>query len=275
MPETFDPNNGEDEVILGQQLTNPSTLSNMQNAANLFWGGTAPTLQANYLYVRFLPRSSEQIEMLEDDQDLELQDFPMDYEVLQEGDYYQAPNVGTEDIGWLYSAVPKNYTPPTGIQYEIIAPLFITENTYLEDLAESIANGAVYTTLLDVNNFVTISRVDVQPNIVLKPFLRPDPCWIEADETCGGGGNGGIPPPAPLPPGIYVEEQTACSNDPRILPLRQVRVVAKRWFKIWKGYTDNNGRFTVTKRFKNKVKVIVKTKNANAKICKVRGARLW
>ena len=81
----------------------------------------------------------------------------------------------------------------------------------------------------------------------------------------------------PLPPGIYVEDQRACgaTNTNTIVPVRQVRVVCKRWFKIWRGYTNDLGRFTVTKTFRNNVKVIVKIKNSLAKVSKVRGIRLW
>jgi hypothetical protein len=275
-PNTLDLNNGEDAIILGNQLTNPYTVANMQNAATIIYGGTAPILLPTHKYVRFKPTNGDQFDELEDNQDLELQDYPMDYDLLQDGDYYQDPNLGTEDIGWLYATVPINYTPPVGIQYEVLATLHLTENALLEDMAESLASGLIYTYFRNSNGTVTITRNDNGSSVTMRP---PNPCELlpsDHPDYCGGfGGGGGGGGGTTLPPGIYVQEQTLCGQPTRDLPLRQARVVAKRWFKVWRGYTDDNGRFTVTKRFKNKVKVIVKTKNDEAKVCKVRGIRLW
>jgi hypothetical protein len=276
-----DPNNGDEPIILGQQLPNPYTVANMQAAVNILYGGNYPIV-ASHLYVRFKPSSSEQLMTLDETEDLELQDYPMDYELIQDGDYYQDPTLGTEDFHWLYTVVPVGYNFPNGIQYEIIEQLYLPENNeILEDLAESMLAGAQYSSARISNlPIVKIDREDIQIesfNYSLEQcpcFDLNNPCPVWPD--CGlGGGGGGNPSPTPLPSGIYVEEQTVCNQPTRILPLRQVNVVAKRWFKFWRGYTDDNGKFTVTKNFRNKVKVIVKTKNNNARVSKVRGIRLW
>ncbi len=271
----FDPNNGAVGMVLGAQLVNPYTVQNMQNALNILSGTNSQTLVANFLYVRFKPSTLDDLKTLEENDSLELQDYPMDYEVVQDGDYYQDPTQGTEDIGWLYSVVPVGYTAPIGIQYEIITPLFLTENALLEDLAESLAGGGVYESRIVTSGKIEITRIDIKPNVSM---TLERPCYIDPDTgiACGdGGGGGGVPPTPPLPPGIYVEEQRACGVATTVVPLRQARMVCKRWFKIWRGYTDDNGRFAVTKRFKNNVKIIVKTKNNHARIAKLRGARLW
>jgi hypothetical protein len=271
------PNNGDEPIILGQQLPNPYTVANMQAAVYILYGGNYP-ITASHLYVRFKPSSSEQLVTLDETEDLELQDYPIDYELIQDGDYYQDPTLGTEDFHWLYTVVPANYNFPQGIQHEVLEQLYLPENNeILEDLAESIVQGAQYqSTLTNAGkNTVKIARLDVQVNDFI---FDPDPCFCPPtivclpDPNCDGGGN---PPTPTLPSGIYVEEQTVCNQDTRILPLRQVNIVAKRWFKFWRGFTDDNGKFTVTKNFRNKVKVIVKTKNGNARVSKVRGIRLW
>ena len=256
-------------------LQNPYTLSNMQQAVNILNGTNAQTLVANFLYVKFKPNSPEQIEILEDNEALELQDYPMDYAVLQDGDYYQDPNQDPEEINWLYTVVPVGYTAPAGIQYEIITPLFLTDNQLLENMAESITAGLLYASRTMEDGSVEIKRTDVSPELVFDRL--PNPCEFDPEYPCGGGGGGGGSGPTipPLPPGIYVEEQRACNIATTIVPLRQARMVCKRWFKIWRGYTDDNGRFTVTRNFKSNVKIIVKTKNNNAKVAKVRGLRLW
>ena len=269
-------NNGDVEMLLSNQLPNPYTIANMQNAYNILYG-QGYTITANYLYVRFKPANEDQLGILMDDEDLELQDHPMDYAVTQDGDYYQDPTLGTEDISWLYTIVPTGYTPPSGIQYEIICPIYVPDNNItLEGMAESMVDStysaaATYAATIE-NGVRVVRRTDIEG---IDP-LYPPPCYYPDDCGGGGGGGGGNPPPAP-PPGIYVEDQRACTtpNTKTIVPVRQVRVVCKRWFKIWRGYTNDLGRFTVTKTFRNNVKVNVKTKNNLAKISKVRGVRLW
>ena len=90
----------------------------------------------------------------------------------------------------------------------------------------------------------------------------------------------GYPPPAAdasVPGGnIFVFD----TNLPGIgngseFSVRKVRVVARRWFKEERTFTDVNGHFVFTKHFKNKVRIIEKFKNADAYIYGVRGIKLW
>lgn len=280
----LDPHNGDQPIILGNQLPNPYSLANMQQAINILYGINIP-VTATHLYVRFKPSTVEQLITLDETENLELQDYPMDYELVQDGDYYQDPNLGTEDFHWLYTVVEVGYNFPQGIQMEIIEQLFLPENNeILEDLAESITLGASYTssvtesTIPTEHDLVTLTRLDVQ----VDDFeFQPDPCYCDPTTLCtinpmceeGGAGGGGAG--SGSNDGIYVEEQTTCNNPSTILPLRQVNVVAKRWFKVWRGYTNNLGKFTIGKQFQNKVKIIIKTQNNFARVSKVRGLRLW
>lgn len=289
-PTNSDLHNGDEPIILGQQLPNPYSIANMQMAINILYGGSYP-ITATHLYVRFKPASTEQLLTLEETEDLELQDYPIDYELLQDGDYYQDPTLGTEDFHWLYTVVPVNYQFPNGIQKEIIEQLYLPiDNEILEDMAESMVLGATYVSQVstetqgDALPEIEITRTDLSQNIEFN--FTPDPCSCNSgggmviDPQCDGGeyyacGGGGGGNSTNSNRGIFVEEQTVCSQPSTTVPLRQVRVIAKRWFKFWRGYTNDNGQFTVTKNFKNKVKVIVKTKNDFARVSKVRGLRLW
>jgi hypothetical protein len=277
---SLDLNNGEDELILGEQLSNPYLVSTMQVAYNILYS-TPATLSANFKYVKFRPANTDQLTDLEDVHDIELQDYPMDYEVLQDGDYYQDPTLGTEDIPWLYAVVPIDFVPPAGINYQVINNLYIPGNDLdLEAIAESLIVGASYEVEL-VRGVPYIFRTDVAG---IEPVLqRPVPCPEEPSDLppCGtGGGSGGYNPPQvdpQIPRGqINVFNQIGCNAAANgNVAVKQARIVCKRWFKIWRGYTDNQGNFVCSKRFKNKVKVIVKTKNSFAKISKVRGLRFW
>jgi hypothetical protein len=281
-----DPNNGDDPIVLGQQVNNPYTIPNMQQAYLQLYGSTAP-VPVTHLYIRYKPANTQQLSTLINQPDLELQDFPMDYKVLQDGDYYQDPTLGTEDIGWLYSSVPANYTAIPGIQYEVIQQLHIppTDDLLLESMAESLAGGAIYDdTVILADRYIT--RVDEPSDTLILPNRLPVPCEIDpCGPGCdpagcgggGGGGGGGVNPAIPRG-NIRVQDQRTCNTGITPIttpPVRQARIVCKRWFKIWKGYTNDLGQFVAGKKFKNKVKVILKTENNNARVSKVRGIRLW
>ncbi len=275
-----DPDNGDDPIILGQQLANPYKVAHMQQAVNVLYGGNY-TISATHLYVRFKPASVEQFITLEETEDLELQDYPMDYEIIQDGDYYQDPSQGTEDFQWLYTVVLVGYNFPPGIQMEVIESLYLPNNNeILEDLAESMAAGAQYSSAKNITyDTVHIERLDAQSQIfnysVEQCPCEPDvPCPVWPD--CGlGGGSGGSNDPK-IPRGkIEVQDIRTCATPITNVPVRQARIVCRRWFKIDRTYTNDQGQFVSSKKFKNKVKVLLKTKNQHAKVSKVRGIRLW
>ena len=96
-------------------------------------------------------------------------------------------------------------------------------------------------------------------------------------------------PPAPAPDAavpvgnITVDETQQLTglavsptrSDWRITPVRQARIVARRWFKVERVYTDASGHFQFTKRFKHKVRINVKFKNDDAVVRCLRGVRVW
>lgn len=59
------------------------------------------------------------------------------------------------------------------------------------------------------------------------------------------------------------------------LPVRKVRVVTRRWFKVDRVYTDDHGYFVGNKRYKHGVRIYTKFKNDDARIYGIRGLRLW
>lgn len=87
------------------------------------------------------------------------------------------------------------------------------------------------------------------------------------------------PPPAPdaaIPQGNIFVHDTQLNSDPNVgVAVRKARMVARRWFKVDHAYTDDNGHFVFNKRYRNKVRVIVKFKNDYASIRGMRGVRLW
>ena len=128
-PRTPDGEVYHEMIQLGDKLDDPYTVANMQEAFTKAYPTKAGRVQieATDLYVRFLPADDDQLAQLQG-LGLYLLDHPMDYSILREGDYYQDPSVGEEDITWQYAVVPKNFVFPQGIRYELLDECFFAEN---------------------------------------------------------------------------------------------------------------------------------------------------
>lgn len=253
-------------TILGNQLLgNPYSLAVMQQASiNLY--GNANGITVNKLYVRFKPSNSEQLFTLES-LDLDLYDYPLDFELLHEGDYYPQSGVGPEEIPWFYGVVDVNFQPPAGIQYEILQEVYIPATNLALEREAFMITGNPY---------------DDSCGIVPNRF--PPPCEIDpcapgcplggCDPGGGGGGGGNIKQPSG---NLYVWDNQLASplgDQGHIIPVRRIRMVARNFLKTERVYTDDNGRYQFTKNF-NKVTLVVKMKNNNTVVRGIFGSRFW
>ena len=118
----------ETVMALGNKLPNPYNTDTMKHAA-LKVNGSNNEVVTNNLYVRFLPENVSEIKQLEEIEGLELFDYPLDYEINQEGDYYQDPNIDEENITWQYTVVPANYSFSNGLNYQILDDIYLPPET--------------------------------------------------------------------------------------------------------------------------------------------------
>lgn len=278
----------ERPTTLGIKLTNPYLIPNMKQAYADLDLSSSKAVVTN-LYVRFLPSGVDQLAVLDsvmDAQGLEIFDTPVDYDVSYEGDYYQDPSIPAEQITWQYAVVPSNFIFPAAIQHETLAQIHIPSDQYtaVETEAERLAH------IQDSLSYGTMmANGTVRPNVLdcgigyhwdyTQKRCMPNGC--SDDEYWDGSKCVVYPPPLDPPPAatdaaipagnIFVFDTNSNSN----VPVRKARMVARRWFKIERTYTDNNGHFAFTKKFKHKVRVNVKFKNDDAQIRNVRGIWFW
>lgn len=283
----------ERDTQLGVQLTNPYLIPNMQQAyANL--GLSTAYAVLNNLYVRFLPTNVDQLATLDsimDAQGLELFDMPVDYQVLYEGDYYQDPSIPDSMITWQYAVVPPSFQFPAGIQHETLASLHIPTDSYtaVETEAERLAsiqdsinmsNNTSMTMTTTVTPYSNTKNGTIKPNVLQPDNFQECPdgfIWDPVGRECIPDRPPVLDPPPPaadaaIPAGNIFVFDTNMGTE---VGVRKVRVVARRWFKIERTYTDNSGHFTFSKRFKHKVRIIEKFKNEYANIRAMRGLSLW
>lgn len=122
----------EKTIVLGEKLPNPYSLSVMQKAVDeLAEESTlksAQLLQATHYYLRFAPRDTAEIDLLEADTTIFFYTYPMDYEIAQEGDTYTDPNQPEGVLKYMYCAVDVNHKLPD-VPYEVLDELYILEET--------------------------------------------------------------------------------------------------------------------------------------------------
>jgi hypothetical protein len=85
---------------LGAQLTgDPYSVAVMQQASQNLYGHTNGIV-ANKRYIRYKPATLEQLDQLLET-DVELFDYPLDRDVVEEGDYYPQPGIAADEIPWF------------------------------------------------------------------------------------------------------------------------------------------------------------------------------
>lgn len=110
-----------EETVLGKKLDDPYALANMQAVSPV-------PLSANFLYVRFLPKSDRDIFLLQM-KGLQLFEYPLDYEIVVTGKTYHDPSLPEDAVTWQYTVVPVDFEFPD-IRYEILEQCYIPEDDF-------------------------------------------------------------------------------------------------------------------------------------------------
>ncbi len=116
-----------DKIELGRKLENPYSVTNVKEALTVLYPTRASVdVPVTDYYVRFRPKDTEEYNLLTS-LGVELLDYPMDREILKDGDYYHDPSVPDGEITWQYAVVPPDFDFPQGIHYEILDECFIPD----------------------------------------------------------------------------------------------------------------------------------------------------
>jgi hypothetical protein len=265
-------------TVLGARLVgSPYSVATMQQASRNLTGSTTGITE-NKWYVRFKPSNPAQLVTLED-LDIDLSDYPLDYELVQEGDYYNDGVTPAEDIPWLYAVVDVNFVPPSGITYELLQRLHVPNDYRFENEAFRITGNNVDTAGCGATTAATAPEEEIAATTQACDCSdRTSALSCECRVGCGFN-----PCTTPLPSvpvvrvpaaNITVTDDVNAQNPIRV-PIRNARMVARRFLKVERVFTDNNGNCRFTKSFRNKVTLLLKFKNSNAIVKGLRGARLW
>lgn len=228
-------------IVLGEKLTNPYSVKIMQDAAITLTKPGQPVLQLapTNLYVRFLPKDSADLNILYNIEKLELFDYPLDYEILVEGDYYHDPSLPENSHTWLYTTVKPDYKFPD-VQYEIL------EECYIPETEISIATFS--------NSNDSFSPEDLEREAFRLAGL--DSMWTDEPLTRAA---------AAYPSGRFtvIDTKTGLHE-----PIKGVKIRVHNIIKWATTYTDEDGYYYIEKKYRTNVHYAMIFQNS-------KGFKIW
>lgn len=238
-PTSQDASTTDGMTVLGHRLENPYSVENMRKALEKLSpktraGITDMDIQPTHYYVKFHPRSSEELDLLVQDSTIIWYDIPLDYEIEEYGSYYRDPTIPDSLPTYQYASIEVAKWPnikKIGVDYEILSDLFIPDEDkdeededgvmtrsgikWSEALAEALVEESLRLTGNDSEDY------ESGPQTRGRSKWRPAGRITAYDNIVGGA-----------------------------IPLNYVRVRARRWFTTHIGYTNANGYYSCNGRFK-------------------------
>lgn len=239
-------------------------------------------VDANFKYIRFLPADEDQLMELID-AGLDLYEEPLHFEVDQLGETYHDPSLPDSVITWMYTVVPIDYELPATIQTELLSEVFLF-NTELEELEEDEfedndpepGNPYYCNIQPDINIRIMPCKYSRRSQLMNDAYqwlvnnnIDPQTLEDEAMNTAGYVEQADARKCSKrYPQGrITVEDNNLRTN----VPVKGLMVKARNFLKIKRTYTDINGNFRISKKYR-KATIVVKWRN---RLATTRGIDNW
>lgn len=222
---------------LGKKLENPYSVTNMKRA----WESLSKKskvsktgdIETTHLYVKFKPKTEEELSLLKKDSTIVLYDIPLEYEVNENGDFYHDPEVPLDQPTYQYAAIPVSKPLPSGVESEVLEELFIPDEDgdFEESSKSSFASKTNIALLVDESLKLTnnLDENELGSSLSAKSKWRPSGT-------------------------IRVYDHITRSY----VGVSGVQVRARRWFTTHKGFSDNNGRYSCDGRFRRDANYSIK-----------------
>lgn len=250
-------------------------------------------------YVRFAPQNEDQLITLHN-WGYDLYDIPLDQEILNSDEYYQDPSLPASAITYQYTLVPSNYSLPTSVPYTILYQVFLFDENagdgqdpdwdpwvpvpirgycYDENGSPYVCNTNPRIYLRERSGgpedlYRKVSKQLVDAGINLKELYNegmkisghPEEML---DLTSSSGRTQSV-----NPNGYIKVIDNSIGNV--AVPVKNVTVKTRRWFKLANTVTDANGYFNINKAYKSKANIVLKFRNDDITVRGISGAlKLW
>ncbi|WP_036382712.1 hypothetical protein [Muricauda sp. MAR_2010_75] len=200
-------------VVLGEELEVPYTVENMQRAfdnllfnlkskskhsklAKTFKDEEGIEVLPSHYYYRFLPKDSLEHDLLVKDTILQVSNIPLHYEIEEEGDFYDDPELEGDEtpdgLSYLYAVVPYDYPLPETIEKERLDDMYFAPeldkeepeegeivvkqplNKTTKDILTVDENGEVFE-YLELEALKLTNNLEEDELVVLQFYLPNDP----------------------------------------------------------------------------------------------------
>lgn len=220
---------------LGKKLENPYSVENMQRALNNLKKSNVNAktttsrlnVETTHLYVKFIPKNEDELSILKRDSTLVIYDYPLDYEIEENGYFYRDVEVPEGQPTYQYCAVKVDKELPSGIENEILAELFIPdedkdeENKSRKAYSSESVDALVDEALRITNNLPNINSQYQESLLARRSKWRPAGTIRVWDD-----------------------------NFSRWVGVEGVEVRARRWFTTHKGIVNSSGYYSCDGRFR-------------------------
>jgi hypothetical protein len=171
----FEPNDTVKPIIVGAKITqNPFSVENMTRAWNILYPDCKVTsLNPTDKYIKLKPNSAEQVYELKKDISLTLFEFPLDYKVIEMGDYYDDPTAG--EFQNFYGIIGSEQSMPANIDREVLSELYLDDSDPLLEAVAMINDGYPLDVISDYIGPINRTDIDDCASIVIPPIIDCDP----------------------------------------------------------------------------------------------------
>ena len=248
-------------MVLGEQLENPYSVTNMKRAlkslqtssisnakvAGVSSAATEDMITTTHYYVKFKPKTEEELLLLKSDTLVNYFPYPLDYEIKEEGDEYRDPEVSADQPTYQYASVKVDHQLPNNINYEIIEELFIPDEDFDEIDEELIEEEVSYrNNLAKVQQVINIKDTDFWLTLVDESLKLTNNLEEEDTEVLNGAKTAGWFRSKWRPTGKITMDDDNLGN----IGIEGLKIRATRWFTTHTGFTDRNGKFSCDGRFR-------------------------
>lgn len=218
-------------IVLGEKLDDPYSLENMQQAvASLYPESKAGRegISETDIYVRFLPKDTDEFDFLID-MGIELIDHPLDYEIVREGDYYHDPALDESQMTWQYAVVSHDFVFPVTVKYEVL------EKCYIPERDAGTKGDGIDWDAVEREAYILTGNADMLESMT------------KGGDSCYPSGNISI-------------IDSRFGSEP--FGVKGVKIAVNSFVKYSYAYTDENGDYTIPRKYSSDIRYRIVYKNA-------------
>ena len=239
-----------EEIVLGEKLPIPYRLNTMRAAFRKLQmqngyttSSSSDSLEPTHLYIRMRSASFDSMDVALDDTSLVLFTFPLDHEILNDGDYYHDPSISRKEPTWHYTTIPIDYQTslPSAMHVEVLDTLVLEVDDTLEGMGKLVNMYSGVDGLFEAleDEAFSLSGVD---QIMKSRNNEPE------TQSSRWRPSGSVTLPNYDPVDEY-----------RDIPVKGVKVVVNSFARIRTAKTDQFGDFSISgPRFKYSVRYTIK-----------------